>query len=124
MNKLIVHQAGVIRDMAKTAYALDVDQINQKLRSMEKWPSTRHATGIVGIVDAMRRLVKVELAELVYLGFVLMVETEDRTLYPVRTFDFMTGLSSDDHVAIAKSDLELLKALRGSEAPLDDIRAN
>lgn len=118
----MIQDATVIRRMAKEAYALKLPEINEKLSAMKKWPSSRHAIGIISIAEAMKRIVKVELAELIYIGFVLMVETEDKTLYPVRTFDFMTGLSSDGHVAIAKSDLDLLRALKGPEALLDEIR--
>ena len=119
----MLKNAGMIRTMAREAYEFKPPMINEKLRAMEKWPSMRIAHRIVPIVESMNRLKSPELAELVYIGFVLMVEVEDKTLYPVRTFDFMTGGNSDAYVQIAKSDLELLVALRGEDAMIDDLRA-
>lgn len=117
----MIGNVGIIRDMAREAYGLKVDQINEKLRAMPRWPSDRAGLRIVGIEEAMKRLAKPELAELVFVGFILTIETEGGVLYPVRTFDFMTGLNSDEHVAVAKSDLELLQALKGSDSPIDDL---
>ena len=119
----MIKNAVIIRNMSKEAYKLNPLQVNQKLRHLPKWPSDRTAVRMLSIKDSMDRLAKTELAELVYIGFVLMIETEDKRLWPVRTFDFMTGLNSDDHVEIAKSDMEFLRRLKGPEALLDELRS-
>ncbi len=112
----------VIRRMAVEAYSLPKEEQHAKIRALKNWPSERSFRRLVPIVEACKKLKKKELAELVYMGFVLIAETEGRTLYPVRTFDFMTGLNSDHHVKIAKQDLEFLRTLKGDSAPLDSTR--
>lgn len=112
---------GVIRKMAREAYQLDPRAIQERLNSMPGWPSTQVVRRIVPSVEATQHLVKLELSELVYIGFVLMIETVERVWYPVRTWDFMTGFNSDHDVKIAKHDVEIARILKGDDAPLEEM---
>ncbi len=111
----------IIRRMAVNAYRLDKAGILDRLASLPNWEYGWGVRRIVPIELAMKRLVKRELAELVYLGFVLLIETDSMAWIPVRTWDFMTGLNSDSDVQIAVGDVELARALKGNEAPLDEM---
>lgn len=111
----------IIRQMAKEAYLLSKDGILDKIAGLTRWEHGPNIRRIVSMTDAMDKLVKVELAELVYLGFVLLIEIEDGRWIPVKTWDFMTGLDSKEQTQVAKFDVELARALKGDEAPLDEM---
>lgn len=110
-----------IISMAKLAYQLPTSEAEEKLRVMPQWPSTRILKRMVPIREAVKKLAKEELAELVYMGFVIIMEAGNDKWYPVRTWDFMTGLNSDHMVAVAKNDVELARALKGDRAPIDEM---
>ncbi len=119
----MIHEGntGIIRKMAREAYQLNPQEIQEKLSPIPNWPATRIVRRIVPSVEACKKLTKLELAELVYMGFVLMIETMEMAWYPVRTWDFMTGFSSDADVEIAKHDVEIARILKGSDAPLEKM---
>ncbi len=116
---MIEGRAGIIRQMAKEAYQLSIEQIQEKANTFEKWPAHRNAKRLVPIQETTVTLKSLELSELVYMGFILMIEATDGKWYPVRTFDFMTGTNTDLQVEIAKNDVLLARALKGSDPRLD-----
>ena len=111
----------VIRKMSVEAYKLSNIELRDNLSKMPNWPKGREFQRLVPLRIAVDRVIKLELAELIYIGFVLMLESKDGTWYPVRTWDFMTGFNSNNDVVLARGDVELARALKGNEAPLDEM---
>jgi len=115
----MIDRGTFIQNLAVDFYKLSRDEVQEKLNSLEKWPSERLIDRIVPIEEAKRRLVSIPLISLVDIGFVVMVE-KDKVLYPVRTIEIMMGINTDDMVEIAKNDIELARAIKGDRASIDD----
>lgn len=108
----------VIRQMVKDAYRLSHEEMEQKLRALPYWPSEWGITRVLGIREAVRRLKNRALAELVYLGFVIIVDRSG-TFYSVRTMDLMTGTDTRHMAEDARKDLEFEYAMKRNRSRLD-----
>jgi len=109
----------VTSSMAREFYALNRDDVQTRINTLKKWPSEREIDRVVPIREAVRRLVKVELAELVFIGMVAIVE-KDGQLYPVRIAEVMMGLHLDGAVKQAVNDIEFERSIKGDRTPLDE----
>jgi len=108
------------QQMAREFYALNKEEVQTRLNALKKWPSSREIDRVLSIKEAVRRLAKVELQELVFIGMVGIVE-KDNQLYPVRILELMLGLRLDDAVAQAKDDMEFERSIKGDRTPLDEV---
>lgn len=84
---------------AKRFYGMETDEIAQRLRHYaDAWDDTRQVRRIVPMREAVNRLASVNpnLATLVRIRAVGIIEDEDGRLFPCRILDVMWGVNTAD----------------------------
>lgn len=105
----------IFKEMSVKFYALDLEEIAEKLRAMEKWPSERPVDAVLSLKEARYRLANQKIIELVALGAVAIIQS-GQDLIPVRIVDVMMGVELS--TGTAKADIEVEKAIYGSDTLL------